>query len=102
MVLEFSTKEEQVEVPREDFFVIDGHHHTIPIAIPAVEQVRYLNDVRRMGVVGAVSALLNRLVSDNGMEQLAKVKNLPDTALPGLIKRINEKLDTSVGEALGN
>lgn len=102
MVLELSTKEEPNEVPREDFFVIDGHHYTIPKQIPAVEQVRYLNDVRRMGVVGAVSALLNRLVSDGGMERLAKVPNLPDDALAGLIKRINEKLDASVGEALGN
>jgi hypothetical protein len=102
MVLELSTKEEPNEVPREDVFIIDGNHYTIPVKIPAVEQVRYLNDVRRMGTVGAVSALLHRVVSDNGMEKLAKVPNLPDEALPALIKRVNDKIDATVGEALGN
>jgi hypothetical protein len=49
-----------------------------------------------------VSALLHRMVSDNGMEKLAKVPNLPDEALPALIKRVNDKIDATVGEALGN
>lgn len=103
MVLNLSTTAPEVEEAREDFFAIDGQMYTLPVEVPAVEGIRYLNDVKTDGVEVAVARLMHRMVGEDGMRALARVTDMKPKDFKVLLSTVQRKVNTMIGEAgLGN
>ncbi len=102
MVLDLSTKAPDVEAPREELFKIDGVPYTIPVDVPAVEGVRYLNDVRDGGMEWAVSRFMARMIGEEGMVALGRATNLSPADFRGLLNIFRKKINGMVGDTLGN
>jgi hypothetical protein len=103
MVLNLSTTASVVEEAREDFFAIDGVMYTLPIEVPAVEGVRYLNDVKEDGVEVAVARLMHRMIGEDGMKALARVTDMKPGDFKTLLRSVQRKVNAMIGEAgLGN
>jgi hypothetical protein len=103
MVLNLSTTAQAAEEAREDFFAVDGVMYTVPAEVPAVEGVRYLNDVRDSGVEVAVARLMHRMVGEDGMRALARTTDMKPSDFKVLLRTVQRKVNAMVGEAgLGN
>lgn len=103
MVLNLSTTAATEEEAREDLFAIDGRMYTIPVEVPAVEGVRYLNDVKSDGVEVAVARLMHRMIGEDGMKALGRTTNMKPGDFKTLLSTIQRKVNTMITEAgLGN
>jgi hypothetical protein len=103
MVLDLTTKASETEAPRQDFFKVDGVMYTIPAEVPAVEGVRYLNDVKENGVEVAVARLMHRMVGEDGMKALARTTNMQPSDFKTLLRTVQGKVNAMMGDAgLGN
>lgn len=103
MVLQLSTSAPAVEEAREDFFAVDGKMYTLPVEVPAVEGIRYLNDVKEQGVEVAVARLMHRMVGEDGMRALARTTDMKPEDFKILLRTVQRKVNAMIGEAgLGN
>jgi hypothetical protein len=103
MVLKLSTSEPTEEAKQEDFFSIDDVMYTIPVDVPAVEGVRYLNDVKEQGVEVAVARLMHRMVGERGMKALGRATNMSPDDFRFLITTVQSKVNRMIeAGGLGN
>lgn len=100
--LKLTTDAPESPAEREPLFYVDGVEFTIPKEVPPVLAVQYLRNLRGGSAEVALSKVFDELIGKEGVNALARVRNLRKSELAQIMGVIQEKVMGVLEDAQGN